>query len=266
MLPLFILAALAYGAAAFAYGAGTDEGSSIKQWGRALLAGAALLHLLTIGAQCVDGNHPFKSVFLATSLGLLIAVVGFLAISAKRRPMRALGAVLAPLGLIGLTVSVVMGASAVPMGSVSNSVSIGLLRAHIALATVGVSGFTLAVGVAGLYLGMERRLRTKQFQPGQAGISLRGLERLHWWLVLFVWPVFTLAVVTGAVVLLRDGSLEMLRERTLELFAAAIAFVATSASLISRAVFGLSGRKAAWLTMLAFLCMAMILMFYAVRS
>jgi ABC-type uncharacterized transport system permease subunit len=266
MLPFFILAALAYGAASFAYGAGTDEGSSIKQWGRALLAAAALLHLATIGAQCVDGNHPFKSVFLATSLGLLIAVIGFLAISAQRRPMRALGAVLAPVGLIGLTVGVVMGVGGVMAESASGSVSVGLVRAHIALATVGVSGFTLAAGVAGLYLGMERRLRTKQFQPGQAGISLRGLERLHMWLVLLVTPVFTLTIVTGSVVLLRGDGLEMLSERAIELFAAAIAFVATSASLIARAVWGMSGRKSAWLTMLAFLCMATILVFYAIRS
>jgi ABC-type uncharacterized transport system permease subunit len=265
VLPFFILAALAYGAASFAYGAGTDEASSVKRWGRALLAGAALLHLATIGAQCVDGNHPFKSVFLATSLGLLIAVVGFLAISAKRRPMRALGAVLAPLGLIGLTVGVVMGGGT-GAATGSGSVSVGLLRAHIALATVGVSGFTLAAGVAGLYLGMERRLRTKQFQPGQAGISLRGLERLHLWLVLLVTPVFTLAIVTGSVVLLRGHHLEMLGERVLELSAAAIAFVATSVSLIARAVWGLSGRKSAWLTMVAFLCMVTILLSYAIRS
>jgi ABC-type uncharacterized transport system permease subunit len=263
VLPFFILAALAYGAASFAYGAGTDEGSSVKQSGRVLLAGAALLHLATIGAQCVEGNHPFKSVFLATSLGLLIAVVGFLAISAKRRPMRALGAVLAPVGLVGLTVGVVMSDGA--QSSDSLPVSVGLLRAHIALATVGVSGFTLAAGVAGLYLGMERRLRTKQFQPGQAGISLRGLERLHLWLVLLVTPVFTLAIVTGSLVLLRGQHLEMLGERVLELSAAAIAFVATSASLIARAVWGLSGRKSAWLTMVAFLCMVLILLSYAVR-
>jgi ABC-type uncharacterized transport system permease subunit len=262
MLPFFILAALAYGAASFAYGAGTDEGSSVKQWARALLAGAALLHLGTIGAQCVHGNHPFKSVFLATSLGLLIAVAGFLAISAKRRPMRALGAVLAPLGLIGLTVGVVMGPGAHEL----ESVSVGLIRAHIALATVGVSGFTLAAGVAGLYLGMERRLRTKQFQPGQSGISLRGLDRLHWWLVLLVTPIFTLAIVTGAVILLRGGGVEMLSERAIELFAAGIAFVATTASLVSRAVWGLRGRKAAWLTMVAFLCMVLILISYGVRS
>ena len=261
MLPLFILAALAYGAASFAYGAGTDEGSSVKRWARALLAGAALLHLGTIGAQCIEGNHPFKSVFLATSLGLLFAVGGFLAISAKRRPMRALGAVLAPLGLIGLTVGVVMGPNAGAEGSVE-----GLVRVHIALATIGVSGFTLAAGVAGLYLGMERRLRTKQFTPGQSGISLLGLDRLHWWLVLLVTPVFTVAIVAGAVILLRDGGVEMLRARAIEGVAAAVAFLATSASLVSRAVWGLRGRKAAWLTMIAFLCMVAIIVSYALRT
>ncbi|MFO7567375.1 MAG: cytochrome c biogenesis protein CcsA [Enhygromyxa sp.] len=261
MLPFFILAALAYGAASFAYGAGTDEGSSIKRWARALLAGAAVLHLGTVGAQCVDGNHPFTSVFLASSLGLLIAVVGFLAISAKRRPMRALGAVLAPLGLIGLTVGVVMGPNTAPQ-----EVSAGLIRTHIALATVGVAGFVLAAGVAGLYLGMERRLRTKQFQPGQGGISLKGLDRLHWWLVLLTTPVFTLAIVTGSIALLREGGLEMLSGRAVEITAAAVAFLATTASLASRAVWGLRGRKAAWLTMVAFLCMVLILISYGVRS
>jgi ABC-type uncharacterized transport system permease subunit len=261
MLPFFILAALAYGAASFAYGAGTDEGSSIKRWARTLLAAAAALHLGTVGAQCVAGNHPFKSVFLATSLGLLIAVVGFLAISAKRRPMRALGAVLAPLGLIGLTVGVVMGPS-----TAHQEVSAGLIRTHIAMATVGVAGFVLAAGVAGLYLGMERRLRTKQFQPGQAGISLTGLDRLHWWLVLLTTPVFTLAIVTGSLALLREGGLEMLSGRAVEITAAAVAFLATTASLVSRAVWGLRGRKAAWLTMIAFVCMALILVSYGVRS
>ncbi|KIG11918.1 HemX protein, negative effector of steady-state concentration of glutamyl-tRNA reductase [Enhygromyxa salina] len=263
MLPFFILAALAYGAASFAYGAGTGEDSPVKQWARALLAGAALLHTATVGAQCVEGNHPFKSVFLATSLGLLIAVVGFLAISAKRRPMRALGAVLAPFGLIALTLGVVMGPAT---GVGAGSLSAGVVRAHIALATVGVSGFTLAAGVAGLYLGMERRLRTKQFQKTETGISLRGLDRLHWWLVLLVTPVFTLAIVTGAVALLREGGPAMLSGRLIELVAAGVAFVATSAALISRAVWGLRGRKAAWLTMVAFLCMVLILVSYALRS
>ncbi len=262
VLPLFILAALAYGAASFAFGAGSEPASKVGRWARALLAGAAALHLATIGAQCVDGNHPFKSVFLATSLGLLIAVVGFLAISASRRPMRALGAVLAPAGLIGLTIGVVMGPQAGPVAAPSE----GLIRAHIAMATIGVSGFTLAAGVAGLYLGMERRLRTKQFTPGQSGISLAGLDRLHWWLVLLVTPVFTVAIVTGSVALLRHGGLEMLSERGIEMAAAGAAFLASTISLVSRAVWGMRGRKAAWLTMTAFVSMCLILVSYALRG
>ncbi len=261
MLPLFILAALAYGAASFAFGAGSDPTSAIGRWARGLLASAAVLHVATIGAQCVDGNHPFKSVYLATSLGLLIAVVGFLAISASRRPMRALGAVLAPVGLIGLTLGVVMGPRTAPL-----DISEGLLGVHIALATIGVSGFTLAAGVAGLYLGMERRLRTKKFLPGQSGVSLTGLDRLHWWLVLLVTPVFTVAIVTGALTLLRHEGMQMLSDRGLELAAGAVAFVASTVSLVARAAWGLRGRKAAWLTMIAFVSMVLILVSYALRS
>jgi ABC-type uncharacterized transport system permease subunit len=264
MLPLFILAALAYGAASFSFGAGSDPTSAIGRWARWLLAGAAALHLATIGSQCVEGNHPFKSVFLATSLGLLLAVVGFLAISATRRPMRALGAVLAPTGLIGLTLGVVMGPRTAPL-----HISETLLGVHIAFATIGVSGFTLAAGVAGLYLGMERRLRTKQFMPGQTpapGLSLTGLDRLHWWLVLLVTPVFTVAIVTGSLTLLRHEGMQMLSDRGLELAAAATAFLASTASLVGRAAWGLRGRKAAWLTMIAFAAMLLILISYALRG
>ncbi len=262
MLALFILAALVYGAASFAFGAGTDPSSKVESAARGMLAGAALLHVATIGAQCTEGNHPFKSVFLATSLGMLIAVVGFLAISAKRRPMRALGAVLAPVGLVGLTVGVVMG----PAATGDGTPSAGLVQAHIALATIGVSGFTLAAGVAGMYLGMERRLRTKQFKPGQTGISLKGLDKLHWWIVLVVTPVFTLAIVTGVMAVTRQGGADLLSDRAIEIVAAGVAFLATAASLASRVVWGLRGRKAAWLTMVAFLAMLAILVTYGVRA
>ena len=113
---------------------------------------------------------------------------------------------------------------------------------------------------------MERRLRTKQFTPGQSGISLTGLDRLHWWLVLLVTPVFTVAIVTGALTLLHHEGMQMLSDRGLELAAAAIAFLASTISLVARAAWGLRGRKAAWLTMIAFVCMCLILVSYGLRS
>src|SRR5688572_26446570 len=61
MLILFIAAALAYGAATFAYGSRTEAdppggpGSEPStRWARPLLAIAAVLHMLAIGAQCVQ--------------------------------------------------------------------------------------------------------------------------------------------------------------------------------------------------------------------
>lgn len=259
MLPLFIFAALAYGAAAFAFGA--DRAESKRRWSRGLLTVAALFHVSTIGAQCSDGSHPFVSVYLAMSFGVLLTVLGFLALSATRHPMRALGAVLAPVGLVGLTLGVVMG----PRIAVPEGLPPGLITLHIASATVGVAGFALAAGVAGLYLAKERRLRSKDFSPGAGGMSLTGLDQLHYRLVLFVTPVFTVAIVTGALAIVRANSF-LWAERPVELIAALVAWLASVAALGSRAVWGVRGRRAAMLTMVAFASLLLIVVSYGLRS
>jgi ABC-type uncharacterized transport system permease subunit len=260
MLLLFILAALAYGAASLAYGVSSEARPSKAP--RVALAVAAALHLSTIGSQCVDGMHPFKSIFLATSLGLLVTVAGYLLLSLTWRPMRALGAVLAPLGLIGLTVGVVMG----PGASDDPHTAVALVRAHIAAATLGLAGFSLAAGVAGLYLAMERRLRTKVFRPNRSGISLAGLDKLHVWLVLVVTPIFTIAIATGGAALVGQGASEMLQARALELISAGVAWLASMTVLVARAVWGFRGRRAAWLTIISFVCVVVIVVWYGVRG
>lgn len=259
MLVSFILAALAYGAASLAYGISASTRESRAP--RIALVVAALLHFSTIGAQCVEGLHPFKSIFLATSLGVLTTVAGYLLMSARKRPMRALGAVLAPLGLIGLTLGVVLG----PESASQEPASTEMVRTHIASATFGLAGFALAAGIAGLYIGMDRRLRKKLFRPGQSGISLSGLERLHFWLVLIVTPVFTLTIATGGVVLANQGG-EVLAERAVELAAAGVAWLASVTVIVARAVWGLRGRRAAWLTITAFVSILLIVVWYGVRS
>jgi hypothetical protein len=78
MLPFFILAALGYGAASFAYGAGTDEGSSIKQWGRALLAAAALLHRSVTRSSNTKWCISTSIDFWARVISSLINAIGLL--------------------------------------------------------------------------------------------------------------------------------------------------------------------------------------------
>jgi len=264
-LVLFILSALVYGAATFAYGSertedrGREEGP--KRWGRLALALAAVLHFGAIGAQCVEGDHPFKNIFLATSFGTLIAVGCYLPLSSRGR-LRPLGAVMSPLGLVGLVLGVVfsgLGEGAVPGAK-------GLAAAHIGLASVGLAGFALAAGVASLYLVAERRLRNKVFRPGRGGMSLTGLDRLHHRLVLLVTPIFTLAIVTGVLWILELGGPSSLQGRVFELAAAGIAWLASVGLLIARAARGTRGRRAAMLTLVAFAAILGIVIWYGVNA
>lgn len=264
-LVLFILSALAYGAATFAYGAertddrGRDEGAA--PWGRLVLAIAAALHFSAVGAQCVEGDHPFKNIFLTTSFGALIAVGCYLPLSRRGR-LQPLGAVMAPLGLIGLVLGVVfsgLGEGAVPGAK-------GIASAHVGLASLGLAGFALAAGVASLYLVAERRLRNKVFRPGRTGMSLTGLDRLHHRLVLLVTPIFTLAIVTGVLWILELGGPSSLEGRVFELAAAGVAWLASVGLLVARAARGTRGRGAAVLTLVAFGAIVGIVVWYGVNA
>ncbi len=269
ILPLFLIAALAYGAASFAYGADAGEPSdagspgerAIRRRARPLLASGAIAHLVLIGLQCVDGDHPLKNIFLATSFGALVTSFGYLMLS-RGRNLDALGIVVAPVGLGGLALGVVfssVSAATLPTGS-------GIASAHVAFASAGLAGFTLAAAVAGLYLVTERRLRRKQFRPGTRTMSLTGLDRLHHRLVLLVAPVFTLAIVTGVLWILQAGGPHMLRGRLFEIVAAAIAWGASVGLLVMRAAWGSRGRQSAWLTISAFLAVVLIVVSYGVRG
>lgn len=269
MLVLFILAALAYGAATFAYALDPPEvesrGAAEHRRARAgiWLAIAALLHVATIGAQCVAGEHPFGSVFLATSFGALIAVIGALVVSRVRRATT-LGAVVAPVGLLGLCVGVMFGAASVhdPLPAPTSA----LAKAHIGLATVGLGGFVLAAGIAALYLEMERRLRTKRWKPQPGGMSLTGLERLHYHAVMLATPVLTLTIVTGVLWTVKSGGVAAIGPRWIEVVMSIAAWLCGAAILVMRAAFGVRGRRAAVLTLAAFACTVLVLVWYGVRA
>jgi ABC-type uncharacterized transport system permease subunit len=262
VLVLFVFAALAYGAASFAYAADAGEsGSGIRRHGRALLLLAAVLHLACIGAQGMDGHHPLFSVFHATSLGALIAVAGYIVLS-RGGKLESLGAIISTVGLIGLILSVVFGGAGVER--LPSTVVVA--RTHISLAALGVAGFTLAAGVAGLYLVRERNLRRKAFRPGQWSMSLTALDRLHHRLVLLVTPVFTLAIVTGVIWMLGAGGLDVLAGHVVQIVGATTAWLASLALLISRAAWGTRGRRSAWLTLLAFAAVVLVVVTYGVRA
>ncbi len=272
--PLFILSALAYGATTFLYGTnsstsapGSPSSSGIRERsqraGDIALAVAGLLHTACVGAQCIEGDHPFASVFLVVSFAALSAVLGYYVLAVvRRRTIPALGAILAPVGLIGLVLGVLFG---VP-GSERLPATTLLAKSHIGLATAGIALLMFAAGVAGVYLAMERRLRQKIFRPRPGGVSLLGLDRMHHRLILLVTPVLTLALVTGVLWILQLGGPEMLGPRWLELAAGGLAWLASVTLLVTRAAFGMRGRQAAGLTIIALLSVVVLLSYYGVRG
>ncbi len=264
VLVLFILAALTYAAASLAYGVErSGDSERARHLAQVLLAIAGVLHFAEIGAQSAGGEHPFGSVWRVISFGAMITV-GLFFVIARGRSLTSLGAIIAPLGLVGLVLGQALDADT----ATRIPASVGLTRLHIGLATAGLAVFILAAGVAAIYLAMEQRLRSRKFKPtaGGPGISLTGLDRLHHRVMMAATPIFTLAMVTGVLWIIQAGGLVTLRERWFEILIGGVAWLASVAVLALRAALGIRGRRAALLTLVAFACTVVILASYGVRA
>jgi glutamyl-tRNA reductase len=71
----------------------------------------------------------------------------------------------------------------------------------------------------------------------------RGLERLHYQLVLLVTPIFTLAIVTGVLWTVRAGGVESMGARWIEILMAVTAWLSSVGVLVLRVGLGLRGRR-----------------------
>lgn len=261
---VFAVSAGLYVAASVGFALLARNGGKVAvSWPFVLLCAAAGFHFWFIGGQCVAGLHPFHNarIFLNT-LGLFI-VAGFLALALiRRRPMRELGALVSLFGLSACIIGYLVPESAqADLGARASMV----LRWHMLLAMVGVSAFTLAAGVAGMLLVAERRLKSKQLGAGLDGLSVRGLDSLHFKLLLATAPVFAASVIFGGIALGLSDGLNALQDRLFEIAAAGVACGSCAVSLVGRWRVGLRGRRAAWLTLLGFAFVLLILVSYGVR-
>lgn len=261
---VFAVAAGLYLCASMGFALLARSGGRIAvRWPFVLLCAAGAFHVWLIGGQCVVGLHPFASTALfLNSLGLFVVLGYVLLAMLRQKPMRELGGMVALLGL-----------GAVALGFTANGLIEGellarhsaVLRWHLVLAMLGVSGFTLAAGVAMLVLVAEARLKSKKLGPGMEGLSVRGLDRLHHKMMLGVAPVFAASVILGSIALTSRGGVSMLDNRLFEIAAAGVACGSCAVSLVGRWRVGLRGRRAAWLTLLGFAFVVLILISYGVR-
>jgi ABC-type uncharacterized transport system permease subunit len=228
--------------------------------GRLVLTAGVVLHLVEIGTNCTQGRSPLSSTGEALSFVAFLAASGY-AIASYRYRLGTGGAFVVP-GVLALLVL----ARVAPAEPGTLSMGSALGRLHVFLATVGVAVFGLAAALAVVYLIEDRRLRQRRFS-GTLGkeAPLATLDRLALRCVSVGFPIFTLALLTGAVWVARLGAIFGRMPLRPEYLFAVATWVAFGVMLLARVGAGWRGRRAAWLTLGGFASALLVLVGYFVR-
>jgi ABC-type uncharacterized transport system permease subunit len=254
---LFAATCVLYGLTSLAYFAwlGGMPGS-VLAWARRGVAASFIVHTVELGARGVAGFHPVSSVREAIGFAAWLIVGAFLLAQVRRR-LDAVGALVTPTALV-LTLAARLGP---PVEHGTEGLGV-LGRIHISLATVGVAIFGLATAVAVLYLIEERQLKRKRMGAMvKKGTALDTLDNLSHLCVKVGFPIFTVAMITGALWGAKQGS-GFRPEYTI----AGVAWAAFALLLIARFAAGWRGRRAARLTIVGFAAALVVLGVYLARA
>jgi len=203
--------------------------------------------LLAAQAARVDG-FPWGT--WAGSLNLFVwLVVGVYLIWGCRAPYRLLGLLVMPVAALLFLVAWASGGAGSEGGSEVGDL---FLAFHVGLILAAFAGFTLAAGLAALFLWQERRL--KSHAPGvlrQRAPSQAALDTLTGRTVLFALPALTLGLAVGFARLGSEGGgFDALMAVALLTWAAYAVF------LVLRFRAGWRGRRTAYLALAAFALVA----------
>ncbi|MEO8845904.1 MAG: cytochrome c biogenesis protein CcsA [Kofleriaceae bacterium] len=218
---------------------------------------AWLAHGTDIGWRGVQGVHPAESVREALGFLAFIITGGYLLASTRYR-LTLGGVVVMPVSLILLVLG-----RLTPVGDKTEDLST-LGRIHISLATLGVGVFALASALSAIYLVEDRALKRKKFEGAtfkDRGAPLESLDRLAHRLVWVGFPIFTIALVLGAVWTAKLGQSPARIENLL----AVITWFAFATLLVARQIYGWRGRRAARLALTGFAAAVAVLVIYLVR-
>ena len=232
---------------------------STENVGRSLLAIGVVLQLADIGVRCARGTTPVSSTPEAMAFIAFLVAGGYLAASLRYR-LAAAGAFAVPAALALLVLARLAPAE-------ETTPNIGPLGGtHILLAALGVAVFALAAVLATMYLVEARQLKHKRLDRVMGAVTpLDTLDRLSLKCVSIGFPVFTVAIITGAIWIARLGLLQTpggLRPEYLFAFGSWVVF---GILLIARVGAGWRGRRAAWLTLGGFGGSALVVAAYLLR-
>jgi ABC-type uncharacterized transport system permease subunit len=239
---LFWPAVAGYAEAAFAYAGDLARPGKLARyaiWGVRVgwLAQTALLVSQAVRAE------GFSWGTWAGSLNLFVwLVVGIYLVWGCRSPFRLLGLVVMPLAAALLAVA---GAAGGAGAKRRNELSDLFLTFHVGLVLAAFAGFTLAAGLAALYLWQERRLKRRAPDVlRQRAPSQEALDRLTARTILLAVPALTLGLAVGlARLIVEGGGFDALMAVALAIWAAYVGF------LLVRFEAGWRGKRTAYLAL-----------------
>jgi ABC-type uncharacterized transport system permease subunit len=225
---------------------------------RMILALAFASHAVDIGWLCTKGLHPVVNAREALSFASWLMCGLYLALSLRAAGLAVVGAIVVPATLILLVAARLAPGTETPT-------SVGALGAlHITLATAGVALFAVAAGGAVVYLLVERNI--KKHKTGfmlRGGPALETLDKLSRRCIVIGFPVFTVAMVTGAMWVARLPGRGVF---TAQYAISSIAWLVFAGLLVLRLTLGWRGRRAALLTLAGFAGVIGTLGIYFIRG
>jgi ABC-type uncharacterized transport system permease subunit len=252
-----VAAALYAGAAALylAYLWGRHE--RLARIARVVLLLAAGAHMVDVAAHCIKGAHPGTSVREAVSFLSFVMVATYL-VMGRRLQLGAVGALVAPATLLLVIAARVTPATAPQQG-------FGALgRIHISLAVLGVALFAVAALASALYLVQARQLKSKSFGLlFHRGPPLELLDTVVQRCVNVGFPVFTVAIILGAVWMARLGKVAL---ATPQYGLALITWFAFAGLLLTRTIAGWHGRRSALFAIVGFTTALAVVVLYLLRA
>jgi ABC-type uncharacterized transport system permease subunit len=223
---------------------------------RLALAGGFASQAVDIGWLCTHGLHPAVSAREAMAFAAWLICGAYLAVSIRLR-VPVVGALVVP-----VTMVLNLAARLSPSREAAHGVST-LGAVHIVLATAGVALFAVAAGGAVVYLIEERNLKAHRAQRlFRRGPALETLDTINRRCIVFGFPLFTVAVITGAVwaMQLHDHLF------TPQYSIAVAAWIMYAVLLVARVTAGWRGRRAAIMTLGGFATSLTVLLIYFVRG
>ncbi|MCB9669956.1 MAG: cytochrome c biogenesis protein CcsA [Alphaproteobacteria bacterium] len=228
--------------------------AAVRERLRALGAAGVALHVVALGADVAVGvlRPGLPEAVSSVSLGVMVM---YATLATGRQ--KALGLLLAPLGLVLLGLGLV-----VPHEEVAGLQQVQGVNAwlpiHLTLLFLGVAGFALSGAVGALYLYVHKALKAKRFDVIARLPSLDWLDQTQFRAMLFGFLALTLGIAAGGA--LAVASFQQSWVMDPKVVYTGVVWLIYAAALQSRLIWGRRGRFTAWVSISGFALMVFSLL------